>query len=337
MTGHHPVTAQPNDTTPETDTVPMFPALSRMERRPELQPRVFGREPYWRAPVTTASRDAYVPAWNWTSPTAPDVPPAQRLTLDANGAYLGALGGIDVAHSHLTRRGPVDYPIGPKEVLPGYYLIDVPYWPFSGTIVHPLGDSARLETESRVWIAHPTLILLLELQDQGVISVEILDSWNAQARTNLRKWQAHLKQVRAELLDAIEQAQTDAARAFHRARYDAFKEGYSAALSMMLTGEKCKTHRPDWTHAVHAQHAATMWRKGWRWTGAGYPIVSMGHTDELTVLAEDLAPAMSRPKPPFRYDPTGHALGAMKPKPTATEDAPTTAPAAVLDTEGDVL
>lgn len=316
MTGRNPIA--------DPDRIPMFPALSRMEKRPELQPRHYDREPYWRAPVTPPTADVLVPSWAWNNPAAPDT--VQTLTLDANGAYLGALGGIRIAHSGLSHRGPIDWPISPREVLPGYYLIEVPWWAFSGTIVHPLGDSARLQTDTRVWIAHPTLVLLLELRDEGVLTdVVIEDSWTAQVTCDFRKWYDHLRQVRTECLDAIAQAQTDATRTALRERYDAFKEGYSAALSMMLTGEKCKTRRPDWTHAVHAQHAASMWRKGWRWTATGKPLISMGHVDELTVLAEDLPEVMARPTGrPFRFDPSGRSLGAMKPKP----NRPTT-PAAV--------
>ena len=326
MNGHHPIT--------ENDT-PMFPALSRMEKRPELQPRRYDREPYWRAPIPPPARDADVPVWNWISPSGPDDVPAR--TLDANGAYLGALGGIKVAHSHLTHHGAVDWPLAPREVPPGYYRITIPHWAFSGTIVHPLGDSSRLQTEDTLWIAHPTLVLLLELQEEGVLGdIHIEDSWTANAVCDFRKWVGHLKQVRTELLDSIAQAQTDAARAALRERYDAFKEGYSAAFSMMLTGEKCKTQRPDWTHAVYAQHAATMWRKGWRWTATGYPLLSMGHVDELAILAADLPAAMQRPKPPFRFDPSGHTLGAMKPK-TAAPDPRPQAATATLAEDGDIL
>ena len=330
MTGHHPVT--------DTDTVPMFPALSRMERRPELQPRRYDREPYWRAPLTPPSRDCYIPAWNWHNVNSdlPDLPDV--LTLDANGAYLGAAGGVRIAHSHLSHTGRVHWPLAPRDVMPGYYRVRVIYWAFSGTIVSPLGDSARLQTEESVWIAHPTLVLLLELQEEGVLGeVVIEDSWTAKAYTDLRKWTAHLRQVRTELLDAMDQAHTDTARTALTARYDAFKEGYSAALSMMLTGEKCKTQRPDWSHAVYAQHAASMWRKGWRWTGTGRPLISMGHTDELSVLAEDLPEIMSRVKPPFRFDPSGRTLGAMKPKPHATPPRTTDTPPALPDATGDIL
>lgn len=327
MTGHHPVT--------RTD-LPMFPALNRMERRPELQPRRFDREPYWRAPITKPSQNAYIPVWNWHG--IHDLPEgSEPLILDANGAYIAAAGGVKIAHSHLSPSGAVYYPLAPREVNPGYYLIQVPHWAFSGTIVSPLGDSSRLQTEDRVWIAHPTLVLLLELLEEGALGELVIeDSYTASATTDFRKWVAHLKDVRLEILDAMGQAQTDATQEALLDRYDRFKEGYSAALSMMLTGEKCQTRRPDWVHAVYAQHAATMWRKGWRWTLTGRPLLSMGHVDELVVLADDLEEIMSRAKPPFRFDDTGRTIGAMKVKPPSEDDQPQAA-ASVPFEDGDIL
>jgi hypothetical protein len=314
----------------------MFAALSLMERK--LPPLKYGRPPYWRAPVTPPSRDCHVPTWNWISPH--EVPEgADVLSLDTNGAYLGAAGGVKVAHSHLSHQGGLHVLPEPREVLPGYYRITVPYWAFSGTIVSPLGDSSRLETETDVWVAAPTLVLLLELLEEGTITdVVVLDSWTARITCEFRSWTGRLKSIREELLDGIEATHTDAARAAMVDKYNAFKEGYSAALSMMLTGERCQTHRPDWSHTVYAQHAATMWRKAWRYTGTGHPLVSMGTTDEIAILAADLPEVLSRPKPPFRFDSTGRTIGAMKPKPYIAPEASTTRPLALADdTDGDVL
>lgn len=333
MTGHNPLT--PRTTTTE---LPMFPALRLLERDPDCQPLRNGHPPYWRAPLAPASHDCYVPTWNWISPLAEVPEGAEVLTLDTNGAYLGAIGTATIAHSQLSHTGPVTWPMAPRDVLPGYYRITVPYWAFSGTIVSPLGDSARVQTEDTVWVAAPTLVLLLELLEYGALgSLDIHDSWTARITVPLRKWAARLKEVRTQILDAIDQAQTDTAREALRDRYDRFKEGYAAALSMMLTGDKCKTRRPDWTHTIYAQHAATQWRKAWRWTETGHPLLSMGHTDEIAILAADLPEVMSRPKPPFRYDPTGRAIGALKPKAISAELPQPSAPAAGHEELGDIL
>lgn len=319
-------------------TVSMFPALRLMEK--QLPPARYGREPYWRAPITPPSRDVYIPTWNWVG--VQEIPQDDELiTLDANGAYLGALGAVRVAHSHLTNRGaPIGLP-APREVEPGYYLVKVPYWSFSGTIVSPLGDSSRLQTEDAVWVAHPTLVLLLELLEAGFLGdLHIFDSWTAQATCGFRAWVDRLKEIRVDLLGAVAAAHPTGAPqgcdCTPCATYSAFKEGYSAALSMMLTGDKCQTRRPDWAHAVYAQHAATQWRKAWRFTETGRPVIAMGHTDEITILRADLQYALDRPKPPFRLDPTGHRLGALKPKAISTT-LPTQAAEDVPLVDGDIL
>lgn len=299
--------------------VRMFPALTILER--QCMPLHRGREPYWRAPITPASQDCYIPHWNWRGPH--ELPhDADVTTLDANGAYLGAAGGVKIAHSHLTHTGPWDSSPEPRLVPPGYYRITVPPWAFSGMIVSPLGDSARLKKPA-LWVAAPTLVLLLELHENGYLGqVDILDSWTAATTADFRAWVARLKTVRTELLDRIDTRQTDAARAGALSLYNAFKEGYSAALSMILTGTKCRTRRPDWSHTVYAQHAASQWRKAWRFAFTGAPLVSMGHVDEIAVLTKDLPAALQLAKPPFRYDPTGRAVGAMKPKHTGPLTTP---------------
>lgn len=301
MNGHHPITRK-------TSELPMYPALNRLERRPELQPVKYGREPFWRAPVTPPSATVRIPSWNWTS-VHPVPEGMETLTLDVNGAYLAAIGSVTIAHSHLTHTGPITDPLGPREVLPGYYKILTPRWALDGTIVSPLGDKP---TDRYTWIAHPTLVLLLELLDEGALgAVEITDSWTSRVKTDFLKWAAHLRHLRADIIRQIGECQTEAAEAALRDKYDRFKEGYSSALSMMLTGANCQTRRPDWAHAVYAQFAATTWRKAWRFSSAG-PLVAMGSVDTITILEQDLAPVMSRPKPPFRFDDTGITLGAFK-------------------------
>lgn len=289
----------------------MFPALRVLER--QTPPLKYGRPPYWRAPICPASEDVYTPVWNWTS--LHDFPDGLAVTvLDVNGAYLSAMGSVQIAHSHLVNTGALPHLPEPRTVAPGYYKITVPHWAFDGTIVHPLGDSARLQTETVMWIAAPTLVLLLELHEAGHLGwLEILDSWTAEVVTEFRAWSDRLRSIRNECMDRIEMAQTDTYRQQETERYKAFKQGYSAALAMMVTGEKCLVRRPDWAHTIYAQHAASTWRKAWRYTFSA-PLVAMGATDEISVLSSDIGEVIMRPKPPFRYDATGRQLGALKPK-----------------------
>lgn len=298
-----------------TNTVPMFPALSLMEK--SAPPVRYGHEPFWRPPVVPASQNVYIPVWNWESVHEP-IHGQTPLTLDVNGAFLGAMGSVEVAHGALKRWDWKDLPT-PREVRPGYYKITVPYWAFSGTIVSPVGDSARPQTESTMWVAHPTLVLLLELLEEGSISgIDILDSYTCGKTTRFKSWVEKLKITRLQCLTAVDQAhggnRPQDCDCTPCARYAAFKEGYSAALSMMLTGEKCKTRRPDWSHAVYAQHAASSWRKAWRYAAPGRVLLSMGAVDEITIIREELPEVLAMPKPPFQIDHTGRKLGAFKAK-----------------------
>jgi hypothetical protein len=333
VNGHHPSPS-------------MFPALKILERNPAYQPTRYNREPYWRPPVTEPSKDCYIPTWNWRSVNADTIPAgALAATLDVNGAFLGAMATVSIAHSHLAPTGKIDWPMGPRDVQPGYYRIVVPYWAFSGTIVHPLGDSARLQTDVDVWVAAPTLVLLLELLEANALGdVAILDSYTANVATDLRKWQGRLKEIRAGLLDDRDAEHPDSipddCECPACSAYNAFKTGYSAALSMMLTGDKCATRRPDWSHTVYAAHAANQWRKAWRYTGTGHTLLAMGEVDTITVIAQDLPAALNRPKPPFRMDESGRALGAFKTK--RTQDGSqlpdqTGGPRPTLDAHEDVL
>lgn len=302
-------------------TVSMFPALSRMETR--FIPAKHGREPYWRAPVTPASAEVYTPSWSWASPIHELPEGAQSLSLDTNGSYLSALSMTVVAHAQLERAITTSWVETPRDVLPGYYKIKVPYWAFDATCVSPLGNSPRLQGEDTVWVTHPVIVLLMELLDEGTIAeLVILDAYVSTRQTDFRAWAGHLKEVRNEVMDQVDAMHPDGRPSkcpcLACARYDAFKEGYSSALSMMLTGGKCKTHRPDWAHAVYGQFAAAQWRKAWRYTGTGHPLLSMGATDEITILARDLHEVLARTKPPFRYDESGRTLGAFKTKENPT-------------------
>lgn len=316
--------------------VPIFPALRLMEK--SAPPLRFGRAPLWRLPVGQEASDVYTPVWNWVG--AHDIPESAMVrTLDTNGAYLAAIGSADIAHSHLVRRGPLTCLEEPGDVMPGYYRIRTPHWAFDGMMVSPLGNSSRVARERQLWVAGPTLELLLELVRDGYLgSVVITDALTANVSATFRTWAERLRQVRKHVLDDIDAGTTEDETAIARERYDAFKAGYSSALSMMLTGTKCATRRPDWTHTVYAQHAASQWRKAWRYS-FGAPVISMGDTDEIVILDDDFEESLKGKKPPFRYDSTGRILGALKTKQLGPhKPAPAAAPLTdTAEDDGDIL
>jgi hypothetical protein len=311
---------------PETTENPrMFAALRLLEK--VVPPTFYGREPYWRAPVRLAPEKVFIPGWTWSADYRELPEGEQPVTLDCNGAFMAALGSAPVAWGDLNNTGEMDaWELDPRRVLPGYYLIDAFHWPFDATIVSPLGNHTKLPAGARIWIAAPTLILLLELLQEGTIGgLTIHDSWTPKRVTNFRDWNARLKVARNKLLDNIAKADTPEDIAAAKERYKAFKEGYGAAFSMMLTGARCHTRRPDWAHQVYAQHAATSWRKAWRFS-IGAPLLAMGNTDALTVLEADLKRAVLSAKPPIKLDPTGRQLGYYKvADPETTPATPTEA------------
>lgn len=309
-----------------TETPRMFPALNLLERR--AMPTLHGHQAYYWAPLPAPARShVYVPSWNWTGIHADEFRPEDTVTLDVNGSYMAALGGVDIAFGALKRMGPLDaMTINPREVPPGYYRIYTPGWALGGTIVSPLGNDADRFVGKPIWIAHPTLILLLELMQQNVLAYfEIADSWVAGQRTNFRDWNRLLKQTREALMDAVDEVHPDGAPSACKCsepclRYRSFKEGYGAAFAMMRTGQQCQTRRPDWADAVYAQHAAARWRNAWQFSSIG-PLLFMGSTDELTVVRADLTTALGKPSPPLKLDASGRLLGhyKVKAKPAETE------------------
>lgn len=297
----------------ETPRRDLFPALRVMESR--TQPLRYGREPHWKA-VAPASDHVYIPTWTWTTPR--DLPEDAPVTvLRVAAAHLSAMGsGVKIAHTPLKRTGPLKG-LPPAAVNPGYYHITTPYWAFSGTIVHPLGNSALVQLDRTLWVAAPTLVNLLTLEDAGHLGYfKIIDSYTTDVTTTFTSWSDRLGSIRREYMDRLDLAHTETDRKDARAQLDAFEEGYAAALSAMLSGERCKTHRPDWAHTIYAQTAVDTWRKAWQWTTCSKPLVSMSNADEIAVLSADILGVLALPKPPFRYDPTGRVPGGMQPQHT---------------------
>lgn len=275
------------------------------------------RQPYWAPKPPTCHGDIRIPAWTWERDGLGDIP--DRVTLDANGAFLAPLSGTEFAHGALERTG--EDPGDPFKPAPGYYRIPAYRWA-DPRIVSPLGlqplpPPKRPGQIPLVWVAAPTLKLLAELTEQGSWpGVEVVDSWTCPDRVRFATWAAWVRDERAAALLADD-----------RERYDAVKLAYAQAIQMLLGTEdaseaKSKVRRPDWYHTVRAQHSANQWRKAWACTMAGVPVLAMGNVDELTFAASDFVHLLNlaaQEKPPIRIDQSGLKLGAFKIK-DVTED-----------------
>lgn len=305
-----------NDLKEATDAATTFPALGLMERA--CPPLRFGRPPTWQLPALPID-SPLIPSWDWYA-VRDFYPGTEVVTLTANGGLLAAIGHVTVGHSQLNRVGRMEYPPAPRDVAPGYYRITIPHWAFGGTIVSPLGDSARLQTDEQVWIAAPTLTLLLELAEDGCLGrFTITDSWTAPVQISFRTWYERLRAQHTQLLDQIEAQHPDGipAASVHCAclpctRLHAFDHGITTALAAVAAGTKSGTHRPDWADAVYATHAAAMWRRAWRYTGTNRHLVALPHIDEVQIIAADLDPAMDHVSPPFLYDESARHIGSLR-------------------------
>lgn len=261
------------------------------------------RGPYWRprpAPISSV----HTPAWDWESVSRTDG--ARGLvTLDVNAAFLAAASSVKVAHGQLEHTGP-----GMGQLLPGYYKIRAHSWP-PGSIVSPLGSAP---TKPEIWVAHPTLKLLQDREEEGCWpETMVLDSWTCPVGVGLQSWTTEVRDDRARALDTM--TLTDPQSADYeqaKIKYEAIKLGYSQAIQLMLKGEKCRAHRPDWVHAIWAQHAANTWRKAWNCEQAGCGPARMANVDELTFDYDDYMAIMAYEKPPIRVDQTGVTLGSLK-------------------------
>jgi hypothetical protein len=282
-------------------------------------PRRAKRAPLWVHKGTDRDpgpwREVFEPDWNWQRA---DRRAHHRVLMDVNGAFLSPLSGTEVAHGALTHTGPLAAPLS-GQLLPGYYRIAASRWGREADIVSPLGTR---KVPPQVWVAHPTLGLLLDLVEEEVWpEVEILDSWTCAERVRMSDWAAWLKGVR---LDAFEQDEEEAAAAGVELRpgtgprATAVKDGYSMAVTMMRDqpekgkASKSQIFRPDWHYAIRTQHRANMWRKAWRLHKIGVPILYLGKIDGIEIPERDLFALADMPTCPVKLDDTGRTLGAFK-------------------------
>lgn len=279
----------------------------------DQRPVTSRRNPLYKAagiPAQLLQEGAYLPAWNWQHPRK-HTPNTEVIDLDVNAAYLAAASGAPFAHGGHDHTGPqADLQVA----RPGYYKIDAHHWQVD-IIVSPLG-SANVGADGMVWVAAPTVVLLAELAEQGYWpGLDIHDSYTAPVACRLRKWTDAIKADRASVLDDLRFDPDDKDA---KEQYLALKNGYAVAIEMLATPygaeKKSRYYRPDWFDTIHAQHAASTWRKAWKAALMGNSPVAMGDVDELTFTPADLAEIMSMAKPPFKIDETGAALGSLKTK-----------------------
>ncbi len=295
--GHMPGRCSARGDDPVDETPPL--RLLRDLEGP-YAPKLRGREPYWRPALPKVVWQARVPsAYTWSRKYAGDA-----VVLDVNGAWIAAATSVEVAHGLLINTGR-----GAFEGRPGYYQVAVHPWR-DKTMPSPIGASRDDKT---LWIPEPTMRLLVSLTRQGRWpECEILDSWTGD-KVRLRKW---AESVRDKRVDAITHHGRDSAQ------YENLKRAYGEAMSLMIGKEvdrshrrwECKAARPDWTHAIRAQAAASLWRRADLFRSLlpdGQGPIAVRNVDELVVpvIPDDLKAMI---------DNTGIKLGDFKIKKTVT-------------------
>jgi len=266
------------------------------------------REPYWRPPLPgmTFAADV-ITSWEWERPYSGDV-----AVLDRSGSFVAAASSVLVGHGKLEHTGPCEF-----DNRPGYYRVQVHPWHESDSLPHPLGEWGSRQAEA--WIPAPAVALLRDLANAGRWpDVTVLDSYTSDG-VRLSKWAEFVNTLRAE---AITEHGRDSDQ------YAAVKTGFGQALALMLgrQGDEqrrewhCKARRPDWTHAIQAQHAATLWR--WaddcRTVAPDLGPVALRNVDELVIpqAALEVVTTTKRSggRAPLGIDPAGIKLGTFKVK-----------------------
>ena len=265
----------------------------------ECLPTVHGRKAYRRPPALPEHvlRGARTPAWNWTY-RGPDRESMgdDLVHLDVNAAYLAAASSVRVARDELRHTGPwIRY-----DRHPGFYqlMIDQDAWQDT-RFVSPLGQGVHRDV---VWLAEPTVTLLQELVRADMWpALTIIDSYTSSEKVPLTKWTDRLRAMRVELIEANDGA-----------GYDAFKLAYSQAVQMLKGHKFCQIARPDWYHAIHAQHTANTWRKVWKCVDAGCGPVAAGATDRLTFTREAFMATQAASPTLIRLDQSKKTFGSFK-------------------------
>jgi hypothetical protein len=277
-------------------------------------PMVGRRGPLWLLPTSPSLRaiisGVLTPRFGWES--GREVAPGTLLVdVDANASYLSAASSVRVGHTELKRTGALDYIMTPR---PGYYLVDSHYWGHKDQLSSPLGDRKE---GGLVWVTQPTLTLLLELVDSGHWPhATVHDSWTSEVPCRLdRTWTNPIRDLRQQFIISGDEE-----------GYEALKFGYSQAIIMLgmpydpkgtpkdQVTKKNRYYRPDWKHTIMAQSSATLWRRAWHTSLAGFGPLRIGNVDALTYTLDDLQGTLGMVKPPLKINdssyPHGPTLGA---------------------------
>lgn len=195
--------------------------------------------------------------------------------LDVPGSYLNAL-NCHLPIGPLQETGPGEF----DRKRSGVYLVElgaVAAWERDNPgLPCPWGNRKR---PGQVWITRPTLQLLIDCRKAEDLQLDwdgrILDSWTAPSSEALLK----------PLREWLATARMAAIGAGDKLAEEAVKAMYSRFVSTI--GDSGKNHemrRQDWTHLIHSQAFANLWRRARKLQQKGFTVAAAKETDALHIV-----------------------------------------------------
>lgn len=209
--------------------------------------------------------------WSWEGPEGdpielPYLPNTWRRATEAPEAiygydrvraYLSAMTCTPVAAQGLKHTKHTQYTKGEA----GWYLCHVGPWEFEHIMPSPAGYSADDMTRP-VWLTHPTVALLEEMQAEGFITYGVLDSWTAPATPIMTDYGKALRKAWQDTRGIEDETVRALVR---RGIKGAYRLGHGFWRS-----KNSDVQRPDWAAAVTAMSRSNLWRRLFKlWENGG--------------------------------------------------------------------
>ncbi len=284
LAGYHEVLGTRFCATPGVTGLEVLRGRTRLSEEPYWAPKDF----YGMGKLPKGTRHAEDDYRAWSTPEAAVAKSGGfEHTYDAVSQYLAAAGSVylPVGELHYAVGGEFDPRRG------GYWQIELPAWN-QPLMPHPAGNH-HTERAPAVWVTNPTMVLLLELAEQGVVAApRVLSSWTGSTLRALRSWQEILREA---LIRSDDDRHGPEIRR-------ALKATYAEAIGLMGR-EGGRVFRPDWRHTLIAAARTNLFRKMWniaRLEGR-YPVRIK--VDAVTYASPEFDPVAAAPRGLLLADP----------------------------------
>lgn len=226
--------------------------------------------------------------------------PGDAVGIDRNMAYLSAASSVDVAAWSLREMTGANLDFDPD--VPGMWLVELSPWNAPIPLPDPTGGLCPRGARKAepVWLSTPRLRLLRKLEAANLYGgFRII---RALVGTKPKVKGA----PRFPLYPFAQKIREGFVSAEHEATRSLFKNGYKQAFGIIGRGN-FSIDRPDWTAAVIAQNAVTIWEAMWKQYEETGAVPLRVETDCIWYPADA---KLTR----FRIDESGKTLGTYKTK-----------------------